>query len=598
MKERVFSGIGISPGIAIGEAFVIELAKPVIWMHRVEEYLVDDELLRFERAISETKEGLNAIKRQIGQELGDDHAYIFDAHLLMLNDPILVDGTKDFIRNNRVNAEFALQQVSGKLSETFKNFEDDYLRERGVDVLDVANRIQWHLCRPFSRGNEEPEGPSILVSHDIHPSKLASMDTSNVLGMAMDVGGQTTHTGLLANAKNIPSVVGLRDLSVIVKPGETIIVDGTAGTVIISPKQETIARYEEKKRLYEQHAQELLDLRDIASITTDNEPIVLNANIELLEELEPAFERHGAAGVGLYRSEFIYLRDPQHMPTEEDHRNLYSSMAIAAKGRPINLRTIDLGGEKQLDSLEIGEEANPALGLRAVRFGLKRRPIFKSQIRGALRASLDGNIRLLIPMISGLGEFLEVKELIEECKQELRLEGVEFKEDISIGAMIEVPSAAIIADVLAEEADFISVGTNDLIQYLLAIDRGNESVAYLYEPFHPAVLRTLADIARKCTEAGTPFSMCGEMAADPTALPLLVGMGFRDLSMNPLSIPVIKSVIRHLSAKMCKEITEEAIELPSVKEVYSFLRNMLENVYPDLKNLELGIPVGDLKNES
>jgi phosphotransferase system enzyme I (PtsI) len=594
MREHKYQGLGISPGIAIGEAFVVELAKPVVWMHRIDDDHLEDEIRRFEKALAETKESIESIKRQIGQELGDEHAYIFDAHLLMLQDPFLVDGTKDYITNNRVNTEFALQQVSAKLSETFKNFEDDYLRERGVDVLDVANRVQWYLNKPYAHSEDEaPELPSILVSHDVHPSKLASMETANVLGLAMDVGGQTTHTGLLATAKGIPAVVGLRDLSVIVKPGEKIIIDGTSGDVIISPTQATIDEYLQKQDLYHQHEEELLGMRDFDSVTTDGERITLNANIELLDELDPAFNKHGAAGVGLYRSEFVYLANPNSIPSEEDHYQLYSNMAKTAGGRPLNVRTIDLGGEKQISSLDIGDETNPALGLRAVRFGLKRKAIFKAQLRGILRASLDGDVRILIPMISGLGEFLEVKKLIEECKSELLKENHPFKEDIQIGLMIEVPSAAIIADVLAAEADFISVGTNDLIQYLLAIDRGNEYVSYLYEPLHPAVLRTLWDISQKCTNAGTNFAMCGEMAADPTTLPLLIGMGFRDLSMNPLSIPVIKSVIRHLDAEMCREMAIEALKLPSVRDVYAFLRQRLETVYPEIRNLELGLPIGD-----
>lgn len=592
MRERIFQGIGISPGVAIGEAFVIEMAKPVVWMHRVEDEQLDQEIERFEKAVEETKSGINSIKRQIGQELGDDHAYIFDAHLLMLEDPILIDGTKDYIRDNRVNAEFALNHVSGQLSETFKTFEDDYLRERGVDVLDVANRVQWYLCKPFTRGDEEPEKPSILISHDIHPSKLASMDTANVLGLGMDVGGQTTHTGMLANAKGLPAVAGLRDLSVIIKPGERVILDGSGGKVIISPTDETVTKYEQRRERYRKQEEQLYSYSEIESITTDKLSISLHANVELEEELEHAFGKYGAQGVGLYRSEFIYLSNPDHMPSEEEHYQTYAGMAKAAGGRPINLRTIDLGGEKQVDSLEIGEEANPALGLRAVRFGLKRRGIFKAQIRGLLRAATEGDIRVLVPMISGVGELRDVKNLIEECKTELLKESIPFKEDIKTGVMIEVPSAAIIADILAREADFVSVGTNDLIQYLLAIDRGNESVAYLYEPLHPAVLRTLADIAAKCKAAGTEFAMCGEMAADPVMLPLLIGMGFTNLSMNPASIPVIKSAVRSLDAIKCNELTREVLSLTSIRDIRDYLQKKLDTFYPNIENLELGLPLG------
>lgn len=593
MKERIFEGLGMSPGVAIGKAFVMEMAQPVVWMHRIREGDIEDEIQRFRNAIERTKKSLSEIKNQIGQEMGPEHAYIFDAHLLMLDDPILIDGTIGQVREKRVNAEFALQQVTGELSRTFSSFEDTYLKERGVDVLDVANRIQWQLTRPKGTATKGPDEPSILLAHEIPPSKLASMDVSNVLGIAMDVGGQTTHTGLLATAWGIPAVVGLRDISVIAKKGETVIVDGSDGVVIISPTDSTLEKYRQKRELYLKREEELVEVRDLPSVTTDGVGITMLANIELKEELEAAFGKFGAQGVGLYRSEFIFLSNPKLMPTELDHADMYSTMARIAGEHPINMRTVDLGGEKNLESLDIAQEPNPALGLRAVRYGLQRKSIFKAQLRGALRAGVDGNLRIMIPMISGVGELREVRALLEECQIDLAKEGVPVAEEIPFGVMIEVPSAGIIADIIAREVDFVSVGTNDLIQYLLAIDRGNESVAYLYEPFHPAVLRLLSDIAQKVNAAGKPLSMCGEMAADPAATALLIGMGYHELSMNPANIPVIKSVVRSLNAAECRDLAKEVLQLDSVDEIELFLRQKLEQQYPDIENPSLIFPKGE-----
>lgn len=594
MKEKLYQGIGISPGIAIGKAFIMEMAEPVIWMHRIKEEYLGEELKRFERALAATREALLKIKNRIGREMGSEHAYIFDAHLQMLEDPMLTENVTGFIKEKKVNAEFALQHVTNELSMTFSAFEDAYLRDRGVDVLDIGNRIQWHLSRPVETLDNAPAEPSILLSHDIHPSKLASMDSSIILGIAMDVGGQTTHTGLLASAKNIPAVVGLRDLSVIVRPGEMIILDGSDGVVITNPSKKMLGKYTQKQKLFQQREEELLTTRDLPAVTQDGIEITLLANIELHEEVEPAFNKFGAQGVGLYRSEYIFLSNPTTMPTEKDHEQIYLSMAEKVGDKTINLRTLDLGGEKGLASLEISPEPNPALGLRAVRFGLKKKSIFKAQLRGILRASLKGNIRIMVPMISGIEEIRQVKDLLEQCKLELMKENVDFNRDIQLGIMIEVPSAAIVADVLAKEVDFVSVGTNDLIQYVLAIDRSNESVAHLYEPFHPAVLRLLLQLADKVNAVGTQLSMCGEMAADPIATPLLIGMGFHELSMNPLSIPVIKMIIRSIRADMCRDITKEALSLPSVDKIYEFLRQKLEHYYPQIQNVKLGIPLGEL----
>ncbi|HUX08139.1 MAG TPA: phosphoenolpyruvate--protein phosphotransferase [Acidobacteriota bacterium] len=581
MSEKQFQGIGISGGVAIGPAFILDSADPVVWMHRVPEEMIEDELQRFRTAKDATRNGLLSLKEEIGKKMGTEHAYIFDAHLLMLDDPILVEGVEKKVREDRVNVEFALQQIISELSRTFRSFEDIYMRERGVDVLDVSNRIQRNLCRPTGRTEEQPEEPGILVAHEVVPSKFASIDSKLLLGMAMDVGGQTTHTGLLARSLNLPAVVGLRDLSVQVKKGETIIVDGSEGLVIVDPKPETLQRYRNIKQLFEQQEAELLAIRDLSASTTDGIDIALTANIEMPEELHSAIQ-HGAMGIGLYRSEFVFLSNPKLLPTEDDHESTYRTIAEAAGKLFVNIRTLDLGGEKGLESLGMVEEPNPALGLRAVRYSLREPSLFKTQVRGILRASTAGKLRILIPMLTGLPELRRVKEIVEKCKRELREDAIPFDENIKLGAMIEVPSAALIADLLAAESDFVSVGTNDLIQYILAIDRSNASVAYLYDPFHPAVLRVLAEIPDKVHSQGKQVSMCGEMAADPFVTPLLVGFGYDELSMNAVSIPTVKKVIRSVDVAHCREIAAKTLNLSSAEEVRIFLAESIEKHYPSL----------------
>jgi phosphotransferase system enzyme I (PtsI) len=586
MSEKHFQGIGISGGVAIGPAFVLKSPDPVVWMHRIPKESIDDELDRFRKSIEATRVGLLKLKEEIGRKMGTEHAYIFDAHLLMLDDPILVDGVESRVRVERVNVEFALQQIISELSRTFRSFEDSYMRDRGVDVLDVGNRIQVNLLRHAGWPEEQPPEPAILVAHEVVPSKFASIDSNLMLGLAMDVGGQTTHTGLLARSLNIPAVVGLRDLSVQVKNHEMLVIDGTEGVVIVNPQTETLQRYRNLKRLFEQQEAELLATRDLPAVTIDGLEIALGANVETPEEL-PSVIQHGAKGIGLYRSEFVFLSNPKLLPTEDDHEAMYRRMAEAAGDLFVNIRTLDLGGEKGLESLGMEAEPNPALGLRAIRYSLREPSLFKTQLRGVLRASATGNLRILIPMLTGLPELRRIHELIDKCKRELREEAIPFDEGIQLGAMIEVPSAALIADLLAAESDFISVGTNDLIQYILAIDRANASVAYLYDPFHPAVLRVLAEIPAMVHSRGKKVSMCGEMAADPFVTPLLVGFGYDELSMNAVSIPTVKNVIRNLEAKHCRRIANKVLKMPSANEIRDFLAQTFEKHYPTLFKCEL-----------
>lgn len=596
MEDRKYQGIGISPGVANGPAFVLEASVPVVWMHRIDPEGLESEIGRFQHAVEATKKDLLHFKEEVGRKMGSEHAYIFDAHILMLEDPILVKRVEERISGDHVNAEFALQQVISELIRTFSTFEDPYLRERGVDVLDVGNRVQKKLSLPHGHRERLPDAPSIVLAHEIVPSKLASIDQGLILGLAMDVGGQTTHTGLLARSQNIPAVVGLRDLSVMVHGGESIIVDGSEGLVIVDPKPETLDRYRRRQALFQQRDEELQQTRDLPAVTIDGAEIALSANVEMPGEMESTI-KHGAKGIGLYRSEFVFLSSPKLLPTEEEHEQMYKKIAEAAGDLYVNVRTLDLGGEKGLESLGMEEEPNPALGLRAIRYCLRERSLFKTQLRGILRASVYGNLRVMIPMVSSVDELKIVREMLEKCKSELRLEGIPFNEDIELGTMIEVPSAALTAEHLAGESDFIAVGTNDLIQYTLAIDRSNASVAYLYEHFHPAVLRILADVTEKVHSAGKAVSNCGEMAADPFATPLLIGLGFDELSMNAVSIPIIKNVIRTLDAKHCRSVSGKALKMHSPEEVRQYLTKVFENHYPSLFKCELGDPLGDLNND-
>jgi len=573
-------GIGVSPGIAMGEVL---LPKRVVFTSRKEliaEAQVPDELKRLRQAIVRTRDDLVRIKDGVKDKLGRDSSFIFEAHLLILEDPALVGGLEAIIREDKARAEWALSKMNGRYEQLFESLADDYFRQRKSDVSDVLTRVYRNLETRRER-EKAPQKEHILVAHELLPSEAALRFSKELtLGVALDMGGQTSHTAILARSLGIPAVLGLRDVSRQVREGEFIIVDGTDGEVIIDPPPAVRREFQAKKEKYETYGRELQKTAALKSVTLDKVRFVPQANLELPEEIAPAVAM-GAEGVGLFRSEFIYLRR-ETLPTEEDHFEIYSRLARGAHPRPVTIRTLDIGGEKSLPQLNIEKEPNPALGLRAVRFSLRNRELFRVQLRAILRASTGKNIRVLVPMVTEVDEIVDVKAIFEDVKRELRREGQAFDEKIPLGVMIEVPAAAALADVLLKEVDFVSIGTNDLIQYFLAVDRSNEFVTYLFKPFHPAVLRLIRSVIQAARKAEKDVVVCGEMAADTLGAIVLLGFGLRTFSMNPIFIPRIKKALRSIECKTAERIVEETMKLRSAQEIEEYITEEVLLCHPQV----------------
>ena len=560
-------GSGVSPGIGIGEIALTEAALLPARKETIPASGVDAELRRLKRAVDRTKVELLQLKHQVKDNMGEEHAFIFDAHRLILEDNSLFDGIRDTIREEKVRVEWALSQANQKYRELFDAISDDYFRQRKSDVSDVLGRVSANLEPKARRQEAEGTGKDhVLVAHEMLPSEAAlRFSGGNVLAVATDMGGPTSHTAILARSMNIPAVVGLHNITQQVKPGDFVIVDGTDGEVIINPPLAVRKEFLSKKERYGRYFRELKKTARLKSVTLDDVKFLPLANIELPEEVDMAFS-FGAEGIGLFRSEFIYLQSAS-LPSEEDHLAAYSRIARAAYPAPVYIRTIDIGGEKSLPQLKIEKEPNPALGLRAIRFSLRHRDLFKVQLRAILRASSLRNVRILIPMITEFEEIGEVKMLFEEVKRELDKERVKFDRQIPLGVMIEVPAAAAITDILVKEVDYLSIGTNDLIQYYLAVDRSNEYVSYLYKPLHPSVLRLVRFIIQTALREGKDVSVCGEMAADPLCALVLLGFGLRTLSMNPIFIPRIKRTLRSVDLRTVEKVVEEAMNLKTAQDV-------------------------------
>ena len=560
-------GNGVSPGIGMGE---LSLTEPVLFTARKESIsasAVDGELRRLKKAIERTKNELVLLKQEIRGNMGEEHAFIFDAHLLILEDSSLFNGIKDIVREEKVRAEWALTKANQRYQELFDAIADEYFRQRKSDVSDVLARIYANLeFKKKHPAQKEQVRKEVLVAHEMLPSEAAlRLSRGNVLAVATDMGGPTSHTAILARSLNIPAVVGLHDITQKVKNGDFIIVDGTDGEVIVNPPLAVRKEFLSKKEKYDHYFRELKKTAKLKPVTLDGVKFLPLANIELPNEVEMAFS-FGAEGIGLFRSEFIYLQSAS-LPSEEDHLAAYSRIAKAAYPAPVYIRTIDIGGDKSLPQLKIEKEPNPALGLRAIRFSLGNPDLFRVQLRAILRASVLKNVRILIPMITEVEEVGEVKRLFEEVKAELENERVKFDRQIPLGIMIEVPAAAGITDILVKEVDYLSIGTNDLIQYYLAVDRSNEFVSYLYKPLHPSVLRLVRFIIQTALREGKDITVCGEMAADPLCALVLLGFGLRKFSMNPIFIPRIKQTLRSVELKTVEKVVEEAMNLKTAQDV-------------------------------
>ncbi len=562
-------GIPVSPGVAIGDAFVLKSEVISVPAYRISESKVPQEVKKFFDAILSTKRELRKIQERVAADLGGTYPEIFSAHLLFLDDPMLVEGTVELIEKEKWNAEKSFDTVVKKVLHSFSSIPDEYLRGRALDLKDVARRVLKNLLGKGEESLSDLKRKAIVISYDLSPSQTASLDRDRVLAFATDVGGRSSHTAIMARALAIPAVVGLGDISSKVKSGDLVIVDGNKGVVFVNPASETLKSYTRKKRRMVYLQKVLSQLKDLPAETLDGHRVKLMANIELPKEVEN-LANYGGEGVGLFRTEFLFL-NREVLPSEEEQFEVYHYVASKVYPEPVVIRTLDLGGDKFASPLEIPKEINPFMGWRAIRFCLARRDIFLAQLKAILRAGKKGNVKLMYPMISSINELRQANHFLQEAKEILQKEGKDFSRDIEVGVMIETPSAAIISDFLADEVAFFSVGTNDLIQYAMAADRGNEKIAHLYQPAHPAILRLLKHIIDTGHSMGIPVAMCGEMAGDIHYTQLLLGMGLDQFSMGPVAIPQVKQVIRSVTYKETKELVEKVLKCSTQEEVKKIL---------------------------
>ncbi|MFW5684539.1 MAG: phosphoenolpyruvate--protein phosphotransferase [Spirochaetota bacterium] len=570
---ETLTGISAAPGIAIGEAFIYTHDTPAVPRYSISSEDVAQEMGRFQEAADNAHRELQEIRKQGESEIDDEQLAILDSHLLMVQDTDFHDQVKDGVAKSLMNVEWVLYQSVQRLLEKLNTSASEELRERSSDLHDVTNRVLSHLMKRERFSLADLSEEVILLAHDLMPSDAIAMNKRMVRGIATDAGGRTSHTAILARSFEIPSVLGLSYVSRMAENGDTIIVDGNHAKVIIAPDEETLARYRAESKEWHKHEVQLMRLHDLPAETQDGKLIELKANIEVPDEVD-SVQNHGGDGIGLYRSEFLFL-GRRLLPSEEEQYQAYKHVLEALPDKPVTIRTLDVGGDKVAPQLEDLDEQNPILGWRAIRFCLSNPDIFRTQIRALLRSSVHGNLNVMFPMISGLEELQQALDFVSEVRDELKREGHDIRLETPIGIMIEVPSAAMVSDILARKSHFFSVGTNDLIQYTIAVDRGNERIAYLYEPFHPGVLRMLRLVVDNGHASGIPVAMCGEMAADPLATLLLVGLGFDELSMSSGSIPEVKRIIRALSVREAEEVVGEAMEMNSFKEVDRYLRHLM-----------------------
>ena len=575
-----FQGIGVSAGIIIGKAFRLEKESYDIKPTWIGDHEVEQEVERFLAAISASKDQLLMIRKRVESLADNEHLHIIDAHLMILEDQMLVNETVEYIRRHRLSAEWSLKRVLDKLKEQFERLEDPYFKERKDDLTHIGNRVFNNLLG-FSHNNlAELREDVIVVAHDLSPADTANMRKERVIAFVTEVGSKTSHTAIMAHSLEIPAVVGVTGIYDAVKTGESLIVDGITGLVHVSPPQETFITYLDRQRQFKYYERELQKIKDLPAITTDNKKVTLMANIEFINEVKVVLER-GGEGIGLYRTEFLYM-NRYYLPSEAEHFRAYKMLVEQIAPYPAVIRTLDIGGDKFISQLDIYDELNPVLGLRAIRLCLEHVDLFKTQLRAILKASHYGKIKIMYPMISGLDELRSANAVLDEVKAELRQEGTPFDENIPVGIMIEIPSAAITSDILAEEAAFFSIGTNDLIQYSIAIDRVNKNVAYLYEPLHPAILRLISMVIKSAHAKGITTGMCGEMASDPKYTLLLLGLGLDQYSTNADALLKIKKIIRSVSFAEAQEIAQQALSYSSAAETEKFITTLMESRFPDI----------------
>jgi phosphotransferase system enzyme I (PtsI) len=577
----VYKGIAVSSGICHGKVFVIHKADVEIPEYNVAEGELAGQVQRLQQALLETRHQILAVQRQVSQALNAQDASIFDAHLLVLEDPTLIDSVTQLIYQKKINVEAAFHQFAKQYQATLSAIDDAYLRERAADMRDVTARILDNLLGRHPRTEApHPLEPSILIAEDLPPSDVALLNRQNTLGFATDMGSKTSHSAIMARSLQLPAVVGLQMASKKIQTGATALLDGYNGLVILNPSEQTLLEYGQLAKRRVSLEETLHEVQLLPAITLDGKEIHLSANVEQTSDLE-AVKFHGAEGVGLFRTEYLFI-NREALPTEEEQYQAYRQLAAGLKPQPVIIRTLDLGGDKFLSHLNLPVEMNPFLGWRAIRFCLEERDIFRAQLRAILRASVEGNVKVMYPMISGVGEMDQANALLEEYKAELRAEKTAFDEGMQVGAMIEIPSAAVAADALARRAKFFSLGTNDLIQYSLAVDRLNERIAHLYEPTHPAVVRLIKWTADAAHRANIWCGLCGEMSGDPALTPLLLGLGVDELSTAPSIVPQIKFLIRRLKMEEAKALAGFALNCESGREILRRSQELAQKAAPGL----------------
>jgi len=578
--EICLKGIGVSPGIVVCTSQLIYPRTDRAVPRTITKDEIASEIARFEEALITTHDQLKHIQKQVAEVLGDEHASIFDAHMLVVDDRTFIEDVIRTLKKEMLNVEPVLLSVANRYAEMLSKMEDSYLSERAADIRDVTKRILANLVGEALDQITKISEPCIVVAHDLSPSDTASIDRAMVKAFVTDLGSSTSHTAIMAKALRVPAVVGLHNITAVVDTGDVILIDGAKGLVFVNPSKSRLEEYRQRASEQEKILIELDTLRDKPPETLDGYLVPLTANIELLEELEEVGAQ-GAKGIGLFRTEFLFL-GCEVLPDEDQQTEAYTRAAKSQYPAPVVIRTLDIGADKLPASIECPDELNPFLGDRAIRLCLSRPALFKTQLRAILRASVNDNVRMMYPMISCVQELIDANALLKECMDELRELGVSFNEQIEVGTMIEVPSAALVADLLAPHVRFFSLGTNDLIQYTMAVDRGNENVAHLYKPTHMAIIRLIDHVVKVGQDHGLWTCVCGQMAANPILVPLLIGLGVDELSVSPSEAPVIKDVIRKLHYSSAADLAQQALMSSGAEQIEELCRDLIAQIAPDV----------------
>ncbi len=575
-KEIIIQGVPASPGIGIANAHVVSHDLLQVERRNIKEADLSEEIKSLENALLKTKQEIVKIQKGMAKEMGSKYANIFDVQLMLLEDRVLLEEIIERLRKELCGVEYVFFDVLKKYKKALAKLDDPYLKERAQDINDFGKRVLKNLIGEEVSIIRDLKDKTVLIAHELSPSDTAILNKDFILGLVTESGGPTTHTAIMAKSFEIPAVVGAENSTLKIETGSIVIVDGGNGKIIANPSQATLRLYEEKKTKVEAQLARLMEFKDRESKTKDNVDIKIMANIELPLEVK-SVQNHGADGIGLYRTEYLYL-NRSDLPTEDEQYQAYKMVALQMAPEKVTIRTLDLGGDKFISQMDVPYELNPFLGWRAIRFCLARPGIFKTQLRAILRASVHGDIQIMFPMISGIEEVDEARKIVVQVMQDLDGEEIPYNKDVKIGAMIETPSAAMICDHLKDRVDFFSIGTNDLIQYSIAVDRINEKIAYLYDPAHPGVLRLISRIIKDCKEYNTPVGMCGEMAGVNYFFPLLLGLGLRDFSVSPLIIPELKLIVSVISMSQAEEIAAAVMKMDSAKAIKDFLKNELKNI--------------------